>query len=415
MATAVTESPEQERPVSASASDGTKRRFLYLDNLRMALITAVVVGHISVTYGVVASWYYYEEGEVSPFPYSLMMLAAGIGIGSVIGLFFLVAGYFTPGAYDRKGPAQFMIDRLKRLGIPLLIYGILINPLIHYAVDVHGGTCKGAFYDCQFQGTFVQYLREYPRNVGSLADGPVWFLAALLLFSAIYALIRTASTALSRHAAYGDAVPPPVPSNRAIALFALAIGLATFIVRFWAKAFVYYEPLHLELGRLPQYASLFIAGFYAYRGNWLVGFTDRQAAPWRWVAIVCVLALPVLMVPYGALSGTLDERVIGGVNPLSLSYSVWEGFLAVSMTIALLAWFRRRFDRQGRLAKAMSDSSFGVYVLHPAIIVPLALALSGFVMNLTLKFAIVAPIAVALSYFVVYELRRIPVVRSAFG
>ena len=414
MATNAVISSSRDQATTVLAS-GSKRRYPYLDNLRMALITAVVVGHISVTYGVAASWYYYEEGEISPLPYSFIMLAAAVGIGSFLGLFFLIAGYFTPGAYDRKGAARFLADRLRRLGIPLLIYEIVVNPLVHYVVDIHGGRCKGSFYDCQFQGTFLEYLRAYPGNIGSLADGPVWFLAALLLFCILYTLVRLAWSALVKPAASVDHAPPRVPSNWAIALFALAIGLATFIVRFWAEAFYYYEPLHLELGRTPQYFSLFAAGCLAYRGNWLEAFPDRQASPWKWIAGLCIVSLPFLMVPYGALEGTMDERVVGGVNLLSLSYSVWEGFLAVSMSIAVLAWFRRRFARQGRLAKAMSDSAFGVYVLHPAIIVPLALALSGLEMNLTLKFALVAPLAVALSYLIVYALRKVPGVRWAFG
>ena len=53
------------------------------------------------------------------------------------------------------------------------------------------------------------------------------------------------------------------------------------------------------------------------------------------------------------------------------------------MVVTVLAWFRKRFNHQGRLARAMSDSSFAVYVLHPIIIVPLALVLSGIPINPT--------------------------------
>lgn len=85
------------------------------------------------------------------------------------------------------------------------------------------------------------------------------------------------------------------------------------------------------------------------------------------------------------------------------------------MVITLLTWFRRRFDHQGRLARAMSESAFAVYVLQPAILVPLALALSGIHMNLGLKFLLVAPIAVALCYLVAYGLRKVPLARTILG
>ena len=86
--------------------------------------------------------------------------------------------------------------------------------------------------------------------------------------------------------------------------------------------------------------------------------------------------------------------------------------MCVSMVIVVLAWFRKRFDRQGRLAKMMSDNCFAVYILHPLIIVWLALALSGIKINLGLKFVIVAPLAVTLSYLAAYLVRKIPFVRS---
>jgi glucan biosynthesis protein C len=57
----------------------------------------------------------------------------------LLGLFFMIAGYFTPRAYDRRGAGAFLVDRLKRLGIPLLFYEVIIRPLINYAVDVHDG------------------------------------------------------------------------------------------------------------------------------------------------------------------------------------------------------------------------------------------------------------------------------------
>lgn len=399
------------QPALAETRAAARPRLAYLDNLRWALITAVVLIHLSVTYGVPADWTYYEGGEVAPLVALPLLLVAAIGANFVMGLFFLIAGYFTPAAYDRKGTRRFLIDRFKRLGIPWLLFEIFINPLVHYAVDTHAGDCKGALYDCQYQGTFWQYLKDFPRAKGSIGDGPVWFLEALLLFSIAYALWRWLSDAAPLPALSQPDRTRAVPSNRAIALFALAIGLVSFVVRFWAEAFVQYEPLHLEYARFPQYVALFVAGIWAYRYDWLVAFSDRQARTWRWIALGCALALPALLVVSAPTAGTLDERAVGGVNELSLAFSLLEGFLSVSMVIGILSWFRRHFNHQGRLARAMAESSFAVYVLHPAIIIPLALALSGIKMNLSLKFLLVAPIAIVLCYLIAFGLRKLPLAR----
>jgi ABC-type Co2+ transport system permease subunit len=53
-------------------------------------------------------------------------------------------------------------------------------------------------------------------------------------------------------------------------------------------------------------------------------------------------------------------------------------------------------------------------VLHPIIIVPLALALSGLPINPTLMFLLVAPLAVALCYVIGYYFRKLPLARSIF-
>ena len=111
---------------------------LYLDNLRAALITGVVLVHLSITYGFDADWMYYEGGETNPVFNAVALMLAGIGMAFALGLLFLIAGYFTPPAFDRKGSRGFIVDRLKRLAIPWLFYAIFLNPLVHYAVDVSG-------------------------------------------------------------------------------------------------------------------------------------------------------------------------------------------------------------------------------------------------------------------------------------
>lgn len=389
-------------PVAAAARSAGKARLLYLDNLRMVVITLVVLMHVAITYGASGDWPYSEAGEMDTLVFVIMMLLGGIGAAFVMGLLFLVAGYFTPRSYDRKGVWPFLIDRLKRLGIPLLFYEVVIMPAIYYFIDLHDG----------YQGPLGQWLVDHFRGLQSFADGPVWFLEELLIFSVFYALWRVITERASQRVKTDQRTETNPPSNRAIAAFALGLGVVTFVVRFWARAGVSFEPWNLELAHAPQYIALFVVGLEAYRRNWLARFTEAQVKPWRWIALVFVLLMPVLVVAAGALTGQLDERGAGGLNWLSLAYSLWEGFMCVSMVIVVLAWFRQRFDHQGRLAKVMSDNCFAVYILHPIVIIPLALALSGIQMNLGLKFAWVAPLAVTLCYLVAYLVRKVPFVRS---
>lgn len=239
----------------------------------------------------------------------------------------------------------------------------------------------------------------------------MWFVEALLIFSVGYALWRL----LSR----GAPPPPPptdiearAPGNLAIALFAVGVALVTFVVRIRARVEWYWEPLHLELASFPNYMALFAAGVVAYRRNWPAGLTDAQGRTWLWIAAALLVVLITLALATGALSGSLDPGVFGGLSWLSLIYSVWQQLMCMAMIIVLLVWFRRRFNHQGPLAKAMADSTYAVYVLHPLVIVPLAIVLSPIKMDMALKFILVTPLAVALCYLAGYGVRKLPLLRN---
>ena len=372
-----------------------KKHLLYIDNLRTTLITFVIIFHVAITYGADGLWYYNESGETGTVMFVVMMFLVAIGSAFVLGLFFMLAGYFTPRSYDKKGFSGFLADRAKRLLIPLAFYEIFIFPMIRFGVRSKEG----------YQGSLLDHLSEHFRGLETIADGPVWFLLALMIFSFLYAICRLAiKTGVTRQ------VRPP--NNWTIALFALALGIVAFIVRLWLPVGKFFEPLHQEFAHYPQYTAMFTVGALAYRREWLSNFSAFQVRPWRWIALACVLTLPVIVIAAGALTGDLDERGAGGWNWISFSYSIWEGFACLAFSIITLAWFRQRFDRQGWLASKMADATFTAYVLHPAVIVPLALLLSNISMRLDLKFLIVAPTAVALTYYVSYHFRRLPLIRN---
>lgn len=379
-----------------------KARLLYVDNLRIMLITLVIVGHMAITYGApLGNWYLGDGGAVNTAFGIVALFLLGIGASFLLGLFYMIAGYFTPGPFERKGAGPFVVDRLVRLGIPLLLYALVINPVVIYWVEVYKG----------YEGSLWRMVVEHPTWLTSASVGPLWFVEGLLIFSIVYALGRLL---VRRLAPRQREAPPPrgVPRNRSMALFSLGLGLVTFVVRLWAPVGWSWEPPHLELAHFPQYIAMFCAGLAAYRGDWLARLSAAQAKPWRWVSLVLILLFPLLPVAAGALSGEMSEAPAGGLNWLALAYALWEGFMCVAMSITVLVWFRSRWNRQGALARAMSGSSYAVYVLHPLLIVPLAIALSGWIIDPALKFLLVAPLAVALCFSVAYLIRRLPPVRS---
>jgi glucan biosynthesis protein C len=389
-------------PPASESRSAVEPRLFYIDNLRLILITLVVVGHMAITYGApLGNWYYREGGEVSSVFEILSIYLLGIGSSFLLGLFYLIAGYFTPRACDRKGPWRFSLERLVRLGLPLLLYALLINPLVTYWAALAGG----------YQGTILEYIPGHLPNLVNASIGPLWFIEALLIFSLIYALGRFIIE--GKTPARDLPGIRPLPGNRAVLLFALILGLATFLLRIWVPMGWWWEPIHQEPAHFPQYIAFFALGILAYRGNWFQRFPTSQARGWGWAALALVPVLGAISIWAGALRDEFNQEMMGGFNWLSLSYSLWESLIGTALILFSLVWFRERWDRQGRWMQSWSRAAYAVYVLHPLVIVPLALALKSIHLELEVKFLLVTPLAI-LTCFLVGSLARVLPVLNRF-
>src|SRR5260370_24921410 len=118
-----------------------------------------------------------------------------------MGLFFLIAGYFTPGAVGRNGPWAYMAERALRLGVPLLVYRLFIGPVtVALALTAAGRP-------------FLATLRSTWAG-GDFRSGPLLFVETLLIFTVAYVAWRALISRL--RPAQGPAAPFAVPSNTAL-------------------------------------------------------------------------------------------------------------------------------------------------------------------------------------------------------
>ena len=358
--------------------------------------------HLSITYGGVGSWYYRNvpEGYMSvPLTWYNGTVAA-----FSMGLFFMISGYFTPGSYDRKGPRRFFKDRLLRLGIPILCYDYVIGPLMAYPLMQAGALEQGS--TLQFVGSYPEFLSVYYSRF-HVGTGPLWYVEALLIFAGSYVLWRL----LAKIPACPVQDGGKVPSNLIIAIFALALGTVTFIVRIWLPIGWCYEPLNFQFPFFPQYICMFIVGIIAYRRNWLMRLPDAMGRFWLCVALIFIVILfPALFVFGGALGGDTTSFV-GGIHWQCFAYAVWEQFTGVAMIIGLLVLFRKWLNRQGSVAKAMSASAYTAYIIHAPVVVLVTLAMRNISLYHLLKFALAVAIAVPLCFSVANFIRQLPLAR----
>ena len=379
-----------------------RARLFFVDNLRILLITLIMMLHLSITYGGVGSWYYRNVPE------GYMSVPLTWHNGTVqafsMGLFFLISGYFTPGSYDRKGPRRFFKDRLLRLGIPILCYDFVIGPLMAYPLMQADALEQGS--TLQFVGSYPEFLSIYYSRF-HVGTGPLWFVEALLIFAGFYVLWRLFAKTLACPVQDGG----KVPSNLIIALFALALSAVTFIVRIWLPIGWSFEPLNFQFPFFPQYICMFIVGIIAYRRNWLVRIPGTMGRFWLCLGIIFVIVLfPTIFVLGGALKGDITS-FMGGLHWQCLAYALWEQSVCVAMVIGLVVLFRKRFNLQGRLTKAMSASAYTAYIIHAPVIVLVALSIRHITLYPLLKFALAVFIAVPLCFALANFIRQLPLAR----
>jgi hypothetical protein len=380
-----------------------KPRLYFIDNLRILLITLVAILHLAITYGSGGSWYYRDvpEGYMS-IPLTWLTLTIQ---SFSMGLFFLISAYFTPGSYDRKGPRRFCKDRLLRLGIPILCYDFVIGPLMAYPLIKAGALEQiGAL---QLNSSYTRFLSIYFSRF-HIGTGPLWFVEALLIFAGFYVLWRLLAKSPASSAQDGG----KLPGNLAIAIFAFALSIITFIVRIWLPIGWSFEPLNFQLPFFSQYICMFIVGITAYRRNWLVRISDATGKLWLAVAVVSIFILfPALFVLGGAASGDISPFT-GGLHWQCFALAIWEQFTGVAMIIALLFLFRKYFNRQGKIRKAMSASAYTAYIIHAPVVVLVAIAIRNTNLYPLLKFALASLIAVPLCFALGNFIRQLPSARK---
>ena len=68
--------------------------------------------------------------------------------------------------------------------------------------------------------------------------------------------------------------------------------------------------------------------------------------------------------------------------------------------LLLVAVYRRHFDRQGPASKWLSDNAFGVYLIHPPILIGSAILLHALALNAIAKTLLLTALAAAGSFAV---------------
>ncbi|GAB3893285.1 acyltransferase [Larkinella knui] len=350
----------------------------YLDYIKILLTVLVILHHVCITYGAPGGWYFRQPTTQLAARFGLTLVVA-TNQSFFMGLFFLLSAYFVEPAYQRKGAPWFVMDRLKRLGIPLVFYSLILSPIMNFLVYRYGQHKRA---------TFWQFLMGYDNWID---PGVLWFVAALLVFTLIYVVLRQRSPL--QYAIN-------LPSMRGILLFAIAVGLISFLVRLVFPVGWTIPGLGFQLAYFPQYIALFAVGVLARQNEWLDQLTLRQGKRFGWLALALVgIGFPLLFIVTTTLQLPIGN-FNGGWNGQSLLLCLWEQLVGIPICVALLSYSKYHWNGSNPFLNKLTRSAYSTYIFHPLVIIGLSLLVADLPFDPLLKLTLVAPLAVIGSFII---------------
>lgn len=350
-----------------------KDRIAYVDQIRVFLTCLVVAHHAGQAYGPTGGVWVVDNVAKAAWLGNFFFINASY----MMGLYFFISGYFLVFSINRKSNAAFIKDRLKKLGIPLLFFTLLVFLPFNY-------------YGAGGQGNVFQFLTDTYVNKPPIATGHLWFVASLLVYSLIYLLLFH-NLLVQKSGNFGSL------RMSYIVIFILLLTLVSALVRLkypvdvWRTWLIPVEPAHL-----PQYFSLFIAGTMFNHAGWLNQLKLKPGIAFFSVAIITYLAN--LNLPEAAQEYWLTESIV-------------ESLLCVGISMGILSFFRCYGNAMNDFVKMLSDNVYGVYLFHLFIVILLQQLITHWFISPNLKFLLVTLLGITISFGVTSLLRKSPFVR----
>ena len=224
--------------------------------------------------------------------------------------------------------------------------------------------------------------------------GPLWFIQDLWLFSLILLLVRKVPCSVKSCGLF---------ASREWLLVAVLVLLGVF---FWlGQQTLVFNPRPESADGLWNlykpvfYFIIFLLGYYVFSRDEV---QETLGKAWIPLMAAAVISGTVLTITTFGQNNTIPQYMS---TPLNCLY----GWL---MCLAVMGWFKAKFDRTNAFAAYMTRSSFGIYIVHYLVIASL-----GYMMKLYTQLppvAIYAILTVAVFTLspLLYELiRRIPFLR----
>jgi hypothetical protein len=378
--------------VETRAAPKAKIRDASIDRARTFLTLVVLIHHAVIPYT-----YFGHTDPKSWIGFDMVVLATD---SFFMAMFFFLSGLFAWSGIARKGPLNYLSDRLLRLGLPFVICAFTVIPLAYYAISLRQHPEVG----------FSEFWWK-TITVGPWPSGPIWFLWVLFGFDVaaclLYQLSQNFLDPINRLSLRGR--------QRPAEFFAvmLAVTAAFYIpgrIYFGAGSWFEFGPFSVQQGRVMLYATYFLFGAgigVQFLDRGLLAADGRMAkVTWDWMTLALVPYCFMWVLIY------IKREILG--NPVLLPhwYEGIYGFFFAAFSVAImfliLAYFLR-FKRSGwSILDPMQPDAYGMFLVHYPIVLWLQYWLFDFDIPAIAKALIAFVLTVIFSWGATAALRKIP-------
>ena len=297
-------------------------------------------------------------------------------------LLFLLAGISSRYALQKQSGKEWFSSRTRKLLVPSTIGLLVFHWMVGYFNTVVAAR-EGVFDGVPAVGKYL--------IMAFSGTGPLWFIQVLWLLCIVLLLVR----AIDRKDRFWNWC------GKANLVVIILLG-----VLFWVGEQTMVKnprPESLD-GLLNLYKPLFylvpfLMGYFVFSHD---EAQEKIRKAWIPLMACAVIAGTVLVVTTFGQDNT-SPRYLG--SPLNCLY----GWL---MCLAMMAWFKARFDGTNRFATYMTRSSYGIYIVHYLVIASFGYTMKMYTSLAPWMMYVILTIAVFTLSPLIYEvLRRIPFVR----
>ena len=316
-------------------------------------------------------------------------------------LLFLLAGVSARYALQKQSAKEWFKARTRKLLVPGTIGLFVFHWMVGYfntAVAAKEGallipaitlTDNVPIYIKQLLETVIGFAIKHSLYSVS-GTGPLWFIQVLWLLCLVLLLVRVIDSKDKFWNWCGQA-------NLVIVLLG---------VLFWAgEQTLIMEPRKESLDGLYNlykpffYMVPFLMGYFVFSHDEV---QEKLAKAWIPLLTCAIVAGTGLVITTFGQDNTSPQYLSSLLNCL-------YGWL---MCLAMMAWFKARFDRTGAFAAYMTRNSFGVYILHYLVIGALGYMMKQYTSLAPWMMYVILTIAVMTVPFGLNEIiKRIPVLR----